>query len=70
MLLPAKATPALVQRIAAAVARAMKDPATAARLEQQALLPVFDTPEQFAASLRQEPQTWGAFIRAHQITAD
>lgn len=70
VLLPSKAPPALVQRVAAAVARAMKDPAIAARLEQQALLPVFDTPEQFAASLRQEQQNWGTFIRAHNITPD
>ena len=70
VLLPAKAPPALVQRVAAAVARAMKDPATAARLEQQALLPVFDTPEQFAASLRLEQQNWGTFIRAHDIRAE
>ena len=70
MLLPAKASPALVQRVAAEVARAMKSPAVAARLEQQALLPVFDTPEQFAASLKQEQQNWGSFIRAHNITAE
>ena len=70
VLLPAKAPPALVQRVAAEVARAMKNPAVAARLEQQALLPVFDTPEQFAASLKQEQQNWGNFIRAHNITAE
>ena len=69
-MLPAKASPALVQRVAGVVARAMREPATAARLEQQALVPVFDTPEQFAASLRQEQQNWGAFIRAQGITAD
>jgi len=70
VLLPAKAPPALVQRVAVEVARAMKNPAVAARLEQQALLPVFDTPEQFAASLKQEQQNWGSFIRAHNITAE
>ena len=56
--------------LAGEVARAMKNPATAARLEQQALLPVFDTPEQFAASLREEQQNWGSFIRQHNITAE
>ncbi len=70
VLLPAKAPAALVQKVAAELARAMRDPASAARLEQQALLPVFDTPEQFAASLRQEQQSWGSFIRAHNITPD
>jgi tripartite-type tricarboxylate transporter receptor subunit TctC len=70
VLLPAKAPPTLVQRVAQEVARAMKTPAVAARLEQQALLPQFDTPEQFAVSLRQEQQNWGSFIRAHNITAE
>ena len=70
VLLPAKASPALVQKVAAEVARAMRDPATAARPEQQALVPVFDTPEQFAASLRLEQQNWGSFIRAQGITPD
>jgi tripartite-type tricarboxylate transporter receptor subunit TctC len=67
VLLPAKTPPALVQRAAQEVARAMKNPATAARLEQQALIPVFDTPEQFATSLKQEQENWGRFIRAHDI---
>jgi tripartite-type tricarboxylate transporter receptor subunit TctC len=70
VLLPAKAPPALVQRVASEVVRAMKNPATAAKLEQQALLPVFDTPEAFAASLRQEQQNWGNFIRQHHISAE
>lgn len=70
VLAPSKTPPALVQRIAAEVAKAMKGPGTAAKLEQQALLPVFDTPEQFAASLRDEQQNWGAFIRAHNITPE
>jgi tripartite-type tricarboxylate transporter receptor subunit TctC len=70
VLLPAKAPPALVQRVAQEVARAMKQPATAARLEQQALIPVFDTPEQFAASLREEQRNWGNFIRQHNISAE
>jgi len=70
VLLPAKASPTLVQRVAIEVAKAMKNPATAARLEQQALIPVFDTPEQFAASLREEQQNWGRFIRQHDIKAE
>ena len=67
VLVPAKVPPATVKRIAAEVAKAMKNPATAARLEQQAQLPVFDTPEAFAASLKEEQATWGAFIKQHNI---
>jgi tripartite-type tricarboxylate transporter receptor subunit TctC len=70
VMLPAKVPPALVTRIAAEVARAMRNPATAAKLEQQSLLPVFDTPEQFAASLRDEQQNWASFIKQHGITGE
>jgi tripartite-type tricarboxylate transporter receptor subunit TctC len=70
VLVPAKTPPALVARIAAEVARAMRRPATAARLAEQALLPVFDTPEQFAASLKEEQRNWGEFIRTHGIVAE
>lgn len=70
VLAPAKTPPAVVRRLAAEIAKAMKSPATAARLEQQALLPVFDTPEQFAASLKEEQQMWGSFIREQRIEPD
>jgi tripartite-type tricarboxylate transporter receptor subunit TctC len=48
----------------------MKSPVNLQRLEQVALLPVLDTPEQFAASLKAEQADWGAFIRQHNITPD
>jgi tripartite-type tricarboxylate transporter receptor subunit TctC len=70
VLVPAKTPPALVQRIAAEVAKAMRSPGTASKLAEQALLPVFDTPDQFAASLREEQRNWGDFIRAHNIVAE
>ena len=70
VLVPVKVPAALVKRLAAEIAKAMKQPPTASRLEQQALLPVFDTPEQFAASLKTEQTDWGAFIRAHNITPE
>ena len=70
VLVPAKVPPPLVKRIAAEVAKAMRNPATAARLDQQALLPVFDTPEQFTAALKEEQQNWGSFIRQHNIQPD
>jgi tripartite-type tricarboxylate transporter receptor subunit TctC len=70
VMLPAKVPPALVKRIAAEIAKAMKNPVNVQRLEQVALLPVLDTPEQFAASLKAEQADWGAFIRQHNITPD
>jgi tripartite-type tricarboxylate transporter receptor subunit TctC len=66
-MVPAKTPPALVKRIAGEIQKAMKDPGLVQRLEQQALVPVADTPEQFAASLKEEQQNWGSFIKAHNI---
>ena len=70
VLVPAKVPPALVKRLAAEIAKAMKNPANATKLEQQALLPVFDTPEQFAASLKEEQQNWAVFIKQHNIVPE
>ena len=70
VLVPIKVPAATVKRMADEIAKAMKSASLAARLEQQALLPVFDTPEQFAASLKEEQQNWGNFIRQHNIQPD
>ena len=70
VLLPVKVPPALVQRMAAEIAKTMKNPVNATKLEQQALLPVFDAPKQFAASLKEEQQHWAAFIRQHNIVPE
>lgn len=70
VLAPAKTPPAIVRRMSAEIAKAMKSPVIAAKLEQQALLPVFDTPEQFAAALKDEQQMWGSFVREQRIEPD
>ena len=67
VMVPARTPQPVVKRLAAEIQKAMKEPATAQRLEQQALEPVADTPEQFATSLKEEQQSWGAFIRQHHI---
>ena len=36
----------------------------------EALVPVFDTPEQFAASLKKERELWAAFIRRNGIVQE
>ena len=61
-------TPApIMQRFSAEIARAMRSPAVAEKLDAQVLVPVFDTPEQFAASLQKEREGWAAFIRRNGI---
>jgi tripartite-type tricarboxylate transporter receptor subunit TctC len=66
---PAGTPPATVQRLNAEINQAMKSPAIAERLRALALIPVFETPEQFAASLKKARGTWSAFIRRNNIVA-
>lgn len=66
-----RGTPAaIVRRLGAEVIKAMKSPGILEKLEGQEMIPVFDTPEAFAASLKKERETWAAFIRRNGITAD
>jgi tripartite-type tricarboxylate transporter receptor subunit TctC len=65
---PAGIAAPLQQRIAGHVVAALK--AIGPRLEQQALVPVFDTPAQFAADLQAERAAWAAFIRRNRITVE
>jgi tripartite-type tricarboxylate transporter receptor subunit TctC len=67
---PAKVPPAIDKRLADEVGRALRNPAVVQRLEQQALIPVLDTPEEFAADLRKEREHWGQFIRRNNVTPD
>ena len=61
-------TPApIVQRLSTEIGRAMRSPAVADKLSGQALIPVFDTPEEFAAALRAERARWAEFIRRNGI---
>ena len=60
----------VVSRLSAEILRAMKAPDMAAKLEDQALIPVFDTPEAFAAVLRSERARWAAFIQRNGIVPE
>lgn len=67
---PVKTPAAVVRRMAEEVGKVMRNPAHAVKLEQLSLLPVFDTPEQFAASLKEEQAFWAGFIRQHGVQPD
>ena len=67
---PAGTPTPVVGRMAAEIARAMRSPAIAEKLNAQVLVPVFDTPEQFAASLKKERDGWAAFIRRNAIQSN
>jgi tripartite-type tricarboxylate transporter receptor subunit TctC len=61
-------TPApIVNRLSAEILRAMKHPEVAQKLEDQVLIPVFDTPAEFAAFLKTERARWAAFIQRNGI---
>jgi len=68
VLAPAGVPQPVIQAMSAEVNKALK--AIQPRLEQQAYVPVFDTPAQFAASLDKERAMWGEFIKRNQISAE
>ncbi len=49
---------------------AQKFPGLAARLDARVLVPIFNTPEEFAARLKAEQEKWAAHIRHLGIKAD
>ena len=67
---PARVPAPVIKRLGEEVGKALRNPAVVQRLEQQALIPVLDTPQEFAAELRKEREMWGQFIRKNNITAD
>jgi len=67
---PAGVSAATVRRLSDEINKAMRSPSLAEKLEAQALIPVFDTPELFAARLKRERAGWAAFIRRNGIEAE
>jgi tripartite-type tricarboxylate transporter receptor subunit TctC len=67
---PSGTPAAIVQRMSAEIVRAMKSPALAEKLEHETLIPVFDTPELFAAHLKKERAAWESVIRRNAIVPD
>lgn len=67
---PAGTPAAVIQRISAEIVGLMKTPAFRDRLDAQALLPVFDTPDEFAAVLKKDRVRYAEVIRRNGITAE
>jgi tripartite-type tricarboxylate transporter receptor subunit TctC len=67
---PAGTPPAIVQRLSTEIINAMKSPAFRERLESLGYVPIFDTPDEFAASLKRERALWAGVIRRNNITVD
>ena len=60
----------IVQRLSTEVATLMKSATFRERLDSQGYVPIFDTPNEFAANLRQERSMWSEVIRRNNVTVD
>ena len=70
LLLPAGTPKPVVDRLAAALARIMSDPATREQLDGLGYEPIGNTPAQFAVVMREEQQKWSKLVRDANITTD
>ena len=67
---PAGTPPAIVQRMSAEIVGLMKTPAFRERLDARAMIPVFDTPQEFAAVLKKDRARYAEVIRRNNIVAE
>ena len=61
---------AIVQRMSVELVGLMKSPAFREKLDARALIPVFDTPDEFAAVLKKERARYAEVIRRNNIVAE
>ena len=67
---PAKTPPAIRKRLHDEVVRVLQHTDMRHALEQQMMEPVGNTPQEFAAYMREELERWEPVIRANKITLD
>jgi tripartite-type tricarboxylate transporter receptor subunit TctC len=67
---PANTPPAIVQRMSTEIVSLMKSRSFRDRLDATALLPVYDTPDEFAAVLKKERARYADVVRRNNITAE
>jgi tripartite-type tricarboxylate transporter receptor subunit TctC len=70
LLAPAATPEPIIRRMNAEVVKALKTPEVEKRLEELGAVPAPTSPEQFAAILRRDGETWGKLIRERNIRAD
>lgn len=70
LLAPAGTPPAVVDRIHAEVAKVLAQPDFRAKLGEQALTPIEDTPAEFAAFLKADVEKWRKIIQASGAKVD
>ena len=67
---PANTPKPVVERLAAAIQDAVRDPAIRAKIEEQGAEPVGDTPAQFDAYIKREIARWGEVVRRAKVELD
>ena len=70
LLAPAATPAAVIRRMNAEVVKALRSPEVVARLTELGAVPAPSSPEQFAAILRRDGDTWGKLIREKNIHAN
>lgn len=70
LMLPANTPPAIVEKLHAALMKAVSDPVTRKRLVDMGYEVVANTPEQFGAYLRQQIGTWTKIVKDNNIKAE
>jgi tripartite-type tricarboxylate transporter receptor subunit TctC len=70
ILAPAKTPPAVIKKLNEEIVKALKDPATRDLLANQAMQPVGNTPEEFAAFIQKDIATWKAVAAAAKVTVE
>jgi tripartite-type tricarboxylate transporter receptor subunit TctC len=70
VLAPARTPAAVVARINAGIAKVMSEPDVRARLAENGVVPGVDSPEEFAAYLKDENARWKRIIREKGIKAE
>jgi tripartite-type tricarboxylate transporter receptor subunit TctC len=70
MLAPSSLPAAAAERLAAASAKAVKEPATVERLAADAAIPVGSTPAEFAKFIADEQKRWTLVVARAKIKPD
>jgi tripartite-type tricarboxylate transporter receptor subunit TctC len=70
LLAPAKTPKAVVDKLSAEVAKALRQPDVVQRLAADSATPIGSTPEEFAAYIRKEQERWGRVVKTANIKAE
>ncbi|MFN3734792.1 tripartite tricarboxylate transporter substrate binding protein [Comamonas testosteroni] len=70
MLAPAATPRQVIERLHQEIKSIAQEPAFAARLQEQGLSGIANTPEQFAAALQAESQQWSRLVRERQLNME